>query len=186
MTVVLGLPIPSTDPVFLTLVGVHVLFGLAAVIAGATAMLSRKRRGRHSGLGTFYFWCLVGTSVTMSALAAVRWAEDYPLFVLGALAYGSALLGRAAARRHWKQWPRLHVAGMGASYIFLLTAFYVDNGKSLPLWNQLPEMAFWVLPALIGVPILVYVLSRHPFILRFGCITKGRPCELTAAATAET
>jgi hypothetical protein len=61
---------------------------------------------------------------------------------------------------------------MGASYIFLLTAFYVDNGKNLPLWNRLPEIAFWVLPALIGVPILVYVLCRHPFILRFDASRK--------------
>jgi hypothetical protein len=37
---VLGIPIPSTDPVFLAVVGVHVAFGLAAVIAGAVAMLS--------------------------------------------------------------------------------------------------------------------------------------------------
>ena len=28
---------------------------------------------------------------------------------------------------------------MGASYILLLTAFYVDNGKNLPLWRELPE-----------------------------------------------
>ena len=26
---------------------------------------------------------------------------------------------------------------MGLSYILLLTAFYVDNGKSLPLWKDL-------------------------------------------------
>jgi hypothetical protein len=47
-TVVLGIPIPSTDPVFLAIVGVHVLFGLGAVTAGAVAMLSNKGRGRHS------------------------------------------------------------------------------------------------------------------------------------------
>jgi hypothetical protein len=32
-TVVLGIPIPSTNPVFLAIIGVHVLFGLAAVTA---------------------------------------------------------------------------------------------------------------------------------------------------------
>ena len=54
-TIVLGIPIPSTDPVFLAIVGVHVLFGLAAVITGAVAMLSKKGRGRHSNSGTIYF-----------------------------------------------------------------------------------------------------------------------------------
>jgi hypothetical protein len=51
-TVVLGIPIPSTDPFFLAIVGVHVLFGLAAVTAGAVAMLSDKGRGRRSNWGT--------------------------------------------------------------------------------------------------------------------------------------
>ncbi len=55
---------------------------------------------------------------------------------------------------------------MGASYILLLTAFYVDNGKNLPLWNQLPQIAFWVLPSAIGAPIIAYVLWRHPLIRR--------------------
>ncbi|HET7447675.1 MAG TPA: hypothetical protein VFJ49_07155, partial [Methyloceanibacter sp.] len=58
-TVVLGIPIPSTDPVFLAIVGVHVLFGLAAATAGAIAMLSNKGRGRHSNWGTIYFWLLL-------------------------------------------------------------------------------------------------------------------------------
>jgi hypothetical protein len=49
ITVVLGIPIPSTDPVLLAVVGVHVVFGLAAVIAGALAMLSKKRRGSRRG-----------------------------------------------------------------------------------------------------------------------------------------
>ena len=57
-TVVLSIPIPSTDPVFLAIVGVHIVFGLASVIAGAAAMLSNKGRGRHSNFGTIYFWCL--------------------------------------------------------------------------------------------------------------------------------
>ena len=82
-TFVLGIPIPSADPVFLTVVGVHVLFGLAAVITGPVAMLSKKGRGRHSKWGTIYFWCLFGVFVTMSVLSFMRWAENYHLFILG-------------------------------------------------------------------------------------------------------
>jgi len=36
--------------------------------------------------------------------------------------------------------------GMGASYILLLAALYLDNGKNLPLWRELPPIAFWLLP----------------------------------------
>ena len=38
-----GIVIPSTNPVFLSVVGVHVLLGLACVVTGAIAMLSLKR-----------------------------------------------------------------------------------------------------------------------------------------------
>ena len=88
----------------------------------------------------------------MSALSFMRWAANYHLFILGALSFGSAYFGRTAARRHWRQWPRLHLTGMGASYIVMLTAFYVDNGKNLPLWRELPQIAFWFLPGAIAIP----------------------------------
>jgi hypothetical protein len=53
---------------------------------------------------------------------------------------------------------------MGVSYILMLTAFYVDNGKNLPLWKELPEWAFWILPALIGAPLIIHALVRHPLV----------------------
>ena len=48
---------------------------------------------------------------------------------------------------------------MGASYILLMTAFYVDNGKNLPLWRELPQIAFWLLPAAIGIPLIARALD---------------------------
>ena len=166
ITVVAGIPIPSTSPVFLTIVAVHVLFGLVCSIAGVIAMLSRKRRGRHSDFGTIYYWCLVAVFVTAAALAAVRWAEDYHLFIFGALALMAAYWARGAARRGEPGWVQRHITGMGLSYILLLTAFYVDNGKSLPLWKELPQWAFWVLPSVIGAPIIINALLRHPLVRR--------------------
>ena len=56
----------------------------------------------------------------------------------------------------------LHIAGMGLSYILMLTAFYVDNGRSLPLWKELPQIAFWLLPAALGLPLLLHAMARHP------------------------
>lgn len=57
-TLVAGIDIPSTSPMFLVVVGFHILAGLACVITGAVAMLSAKGRGRHSKFGTIYLWCL--------------------------------------------------------------------------------------------------------------------------------
>jgi hypothetical protein len=44
---VAGIEIPSSDPVFLAVVGVHVLLGIVCTITGIVAMLSVKRSGRH-------------------------------------------------------------------------------------------------------------------------------------------
>ena len=161
-TDIAGIEIPSTNPVFLTLVGIHVLLGLACVIAGAVAMLSQKRAGRHPRNGTIYFWCLAGVFLTAASLAAVRWVQDYHLFVLGALSFAAAYFGRRARRHHRRHWVRLHIAGMGSSYVLLLIAFYVDNGRSLPLWKELPPVAYWLVPAAIGFSLIVRALLRHP------------------------
>ena len=63
---------------------VHVLFEVAAVATGAVAMLSSKRRGRHSNWGAIYFWCLVGVVATMSALSFMRWQRTTTCSFLGA------------------------------------------------------------------------------------------------------
>jgi hypothetical protein len=166
ITDVAGIDIPSTNPVFLTIVGVHVLLGLACVVTGAVAMLSQKRAGRHPRNGTIYFWCLAGVFLTAASLAAVRWAHDYHLFILGALSFSAACLGRQARRRRWRHWVRLHITGMGTSYMSLLIAFYVDNGKSLPLWKELPPVTYWLLPAAIAIPLIGRSLLWHPLVHR--------------------
>lgn len=165
-TVVAGIEIPSTSPVFLTIVGFHVLVGLACVISGAIAMLSPKRAGRHPAFGSIYYWCLLAVFASASALAVMRWAESYHLFVLGVLSFATAWFGRAARQRLWPSWARLHIAGLGTSYIVLLTAFYVDNGKSLPVWRDLPPVTYWLAPAVVGLPIMIHALLRHPLVRR--------------------
>jgi uncharacterized membrane protein len=159
--VVAGIPIPFDSPVLLAVVGVHVLAGLACVLIGLAAMAARKGPGRHSYFGTLYYRCLLIVWATMAVLSAVRWAEDYHLFILGTLALAVAFVARRAVRR---QQVRLHLIGMGSSYVLLLTAFYVDNGAHLPLWRELPTLAYWLLPAAIGLPIIAATLRRHPLV----------------------
>jgi hypothetical protein len=59
-TNIAGIEIPSTDPIFLAVVGVHILLGLACT--GAIAMLSEKRAGRHPRYGTITFGVWPGFS----------------------------------------------------------------------------------------------------------------------------
>lgn len=159
-----GILLPSDAPLFLALVAIHLAAGSVAVVAGVVAMLSRKRAGRHPLAGTAYYWALVVVFVTMSVLALSHWSEDYHLFVLGLLSFIAATVGRTARRSLWPGWPRIHMTGMAASYILLITAFYVDNGPNLPLWRDLPPIVFWILPTLIGAPILINALLRHPLV----------------------
>ena len=165
-TIVFGVPVPSVDPIFLAVVRLHVLVGIACVVAGMTAMLSDKRRGRHSTFGTLYYWCLAVVVGSATGLSVVRWAENYHLFFLGTLSLIAATVARTALRRRWHNWVRLHITGMGLSYILMLTAFYVDNGKNLPLWRELPQITFWLFPGALGIPLILRALLRHPLARR--------------------
>jgi hypothetical protein len=68
---------------------------------------------------------------------------------------------------------RLHLTGMGASYILMLTAFYVDNGPNLPVWRDLPSVIFWVLPSAVGAPLILYALYHHRVVLAFDRVYRG-------------
>jgi hypothetical protein len=166
-TIVAGIVIPSTSPIFLTIVAFHVVLATFCVVTGIVAMLSPKRPGRHPTFGSLYFWSLALVFLSASVLSFVRWNEDFHLFILGLLGFGAAILAREAVRRRPRHWAKMHLIGMGASYIFLLTAFYVDNGKSLPLWKELPSLAYWIVPAAFGVPLIVRALLQHPLARRF-------------------
>jgi hypothetical protein len=153
-----GVPISPGFGAFLV---IHISAGLVCVISGATALLSPKQRGRHPRSGEIYYWGLAVVFVTATCLALMRWAESGYLFFLGSAAFGAASIGYAARKRHWKGWLTAHIVGMSLSYIVLLTAFYVDNGPKLPLWDRLPTLAFWIGPSVIGLPLVVRTLRRR-------------------------
>lgn len=92
----------------------------------------------------------------------MRWAENYHLFILGAMSFACAWTGRAALRYRWSSWVRIHIGGMGLSYVLMLVAFYVDNGKQLPVWKELPHVTYWLLPMIVGVPLILRSLLWPP------------------------
>ena len=162
-TSVLGIEIPSDDPVFVgVIVLAHIPLGLACVMVGIVAMVSRKRHGNHSTAGNVYYWCLMALFASAAFLSAMRWAENVHLFALGALSFACAWTGRRALRNRWPHRVRLHIAGMGFSYVLMLIAFYVDNGKQLPIWQDLPHFTYWLIPLAIGIPLIVRALISHP------------------------
>src|SRR6266571_9573991 len=161
---VFGIPLSF----FLPLV-VHVWAGLTTVITGIVAFSMPKRRGRHPRWGALYLWAYTLVFLTATILSGERWSADAYLFFIALVGYGFALSGYAARRfrrgrflrrllgRHW---VIAHIVGTIGSYIVLLTGFYVDNAHLIPLLNRLPQLTFWVLPTVIGIPFIVLSLSR--------------------------
>lgn len=163
-----GIVIPSTNPVFLTVViGLHIPAGLLCVVTGAGAMLSKKGRGRHSTFGTIYFWGLLALVTFATVLSVMRWNENRHLLALGLTSFAFAWAGHSAVRLRWRHWTRLHIFGMSMSYVVMLMAFYVDNGKQLPIWRDLPSATYWLLPLVVAAPLILRALLWHPLLQRY-------------------
>jgi hypothetical protein len=156
---ILGDEVGSTAPVFLAFLAVHVAGGLTAVAAGAIAALARKGSSRHIRAGRWFYGAITIVFASATILAAMRWRQDYYLFIIGAGAFTAATIGYQHRRRR-RPGDTGHITGMGISYVAMLTAFYVDNGPHLPLWDHLPTLAFWLLPSAVGAPIIVRAVIR--------------------------
>jgi hypothetical protein len=148
---------------------VHVLAGQTTVVTGIVTFSVSKREGAHHRWGKRYLWAYTVVFLTATLLSVQQWEVDAYLFFLALLGYGCALVGYAA--RRFRQAPRVrrvlgdawvvvHLVGMIASYVILLTAFYVDNAHLIPLLDRLPTLTFWVLPSLISVPFIMLSISR--------------------------
>jgi hypothetical protein len=156
---ILGIEIPDAGPLFFASLALHIAAGLTAVFAGAAVMLMRKGTRRHRRLGWIYLISLSVIFVTMVVMVVIRWPLNLHLLALGSIALTAAALGVLNRRRHWADaW---HIIAMGSSYIAMLTAFYVDNGPQLPIWNRLPAWSFWVLPTAVGAPLMWRAVRRR-------------------------
>jgi hypothetical protein len=171
---IFGLPIPDAGALFDVALGFHIAAGLTCVITGALAATAPKRPGRHPTAGRIFFWSLAVVISSSTTMAALRLAQDWHLLVIGTVAFGAGSLGYLARRRQRPGWLRVHIPAMGGAYIALLTGFYVDNGPHLPLWDRLPTLAYWTLPSLIGVPLILRALARR-WLLWISAAPRGRP-----------
>jgi len=174
--------LPDAGPVFTVALAGHVAAGLTAVVSGALAATAAKRPGRHPRAGRVYLWALAGVAATAAVLAAIRWHHDAHLLGIAVTAAGLASYGFQARRHPTRGWPVRHAVGMGGSYIALLTGFYVDNGPFLPLWSRLPHLTYWLLPTLVGAPLIRlgirrFTRARHPASPDAGCRHPASPAE---------
>ena len=132
------------------LIAAHVATGIGALIAGAVAMLAVKGGAWHRRAGVSYLSALALLAISGGLLALEDLQARDHLLGLGLLAFLLAAAGYAIRLRQRPGWRAYHLLAMGASYIAILTAFYVDNGPRLPLWWRLPTWALWMMPSFVG------------------------------------
>jgi hypothetical protein len=171
---VFGLPIPNKGALFDLALACHIAAGLTCVVAGALAATAPKRPGRHTLGGRTFFWSLAVVFASSTTMAALRFAQDWHLMVIATVAFGAGCLGYLARRRRRPGWLRFHIPAMGGAYIALFTGFYVDNGPHLLVWDRLPSLAYWTVPSLVGVPLILRALARRR-LLRVRSGSPGRP-----------
>jgi|ERR1700723_2231611 hypothetical protein len=156
-----GIEMLFKSSAFFPLLGLHILAGLVCLVAGIVTIASAKRPGLHPISGTIYHRSLVVLVISAGFLAAAHWTDDRLLLVLGFVSFSVSCLGRTARTRHRQAWIGTHIIFMGCSFIAMLTAFCVEEGKSLPGMSALPHLSYWFLPGLLGMPFIVRALLRH-------------------------
>jgi hypothetical protein len=156
-----GFHVPDAGPVFFTALAAHLAAAATAIVAGLLATTARKRPGRHPRAGTVYLYAIAGVFVTAAVMAVLRWRHDWHLFIIATVAFGLAALGWWVRRHPPRRWMAWHGCAMAGSYVALFTGFYVDNGPQLPVWDRLPHLAYWLVPAAVGAPLTWWALIRN-------------------------
>ncbi|HEY9577615.1 MAG TPA: DUF2306 domain-containing protein, partial [Pseudobacillus sp.] len=75
--------------------------------------------------------------------------------------FSFALLGYLSVKRKKRNWLSQHIAGMLGSYIGIVTATLVVNSPQIPLLNEVPVLTIWLLPTIIGTPIIIRIGNKY-------------------------
>ncbi|MBD8071575.1 DUF2306 domain-containing protein [Bacillus sp. PS06] len=139
----------------------HIATGIICLISGVIAISSRKKKGKHTISGEVYHWSYVFVFITTVIMSIIRWEESAHLFYIGVFSYSLALFGYLSSKKRWKNWLISHISGMLGSYIGIVTATIVVNVPKVPILNELPILLFWLLPTIIGTPLIFRVVNKY-------------------------
>ncbi|MFC5528332.1 DUF2306 domain-containing protein [Cohnella yongneupensis] len=139
---------------------IHIISGLICLITGGISIASRKRKGMHTLFGEIYHAFFVLIFISSTIMSIMHWAESAYLLFIGIFSYALALYGYLSRKRRWKNWIAKHIGGMLGSYIAIITAILVVNGRHIPIINELPIIMVWFIPTIIGTPLIIMVTNK--------------------------
>jgi hypothetical protein len=94
-------------------------------------------------------------------MAILNWEVSSYLFYIAIFSFLFALVGYIAYQKKRKNWMVTHIAGMGGSYIAMVTGFIVVNQQNVAAFKDIPSLVFWLLPTIIGTPIIKKVGDKY-------------------------
>lgn len=134
--------------------------GVLGLITGPIAMIASKKKGVHTRIGSLYF-CLVALVCASALVLAFRkWEQNWWFVLIALFSFHFALKGFRAARNRKAGWLGDHISGMLGSYIALATAALVVNSGSFASDHAVPTVFLWVLPTMIGIPLIRLATRR--------------------------
>jgi uncharacterized membrane protein len=142
---------------FRAVLWLHIAVGTVGLILGPVAMTARKGSRLHAWSGEVYHWIMLAVCASAAALAWLDWTRLWWFLPIAAGSYAFALVGYVAAQRRWRGWLTTHISGQGGSYIAMLTAVLVVNWQALTGTRGIHSPWAWILPTLIGTPILTWI-----------------------------
>lgn len=98
---------------------------IICLISGLFAILSKKKRGKHTIFGEIYHWSYFIVFVAAVDMAILNWGKSQPLFYIALFSYGFALLAYLAVINKWKNWMNFYIGGMLISYVGLIANILV-------------------------------------------------------------
>jgi hypothetical protein len=135
----------------------HIAAGSVGLVLGPIAMFALKSSRLHGWAGELYHWVMLAVCASAGMLAWLDWARNWWFLPVAVGSYAFAFVGYLAAKRRWPGWLVAHVGGQGGSYIAMVTAILVVNWQTLTGTSGRSSPWAWVLPTLVGSPLIAWV-----------------------------